>query len=53
MLVRRLYPGIQRCKITVKGKRVWVYKNLAFRKDVEDEHDDEPGIFMESYLNKS
>lgn len=35
MLVRRLYPDIQRCKITVNGKRVWVYKNLALRKDLQ------------------
>lgn len=35
MLVRRLYPDIQRCKITVNGKRVWVYKNLALRKNLQ------------------
>ncbi|CAK8697448.1 unnamed protein product [Clavelina lepadiformis] len=33
-LLRRLFPDIQRCKITVLGKRVWVYKDLC----VVDKH---------------
>ena len=30
-LVRKLFPNIGRCKISVGGKRVWVYKNLGKR----------------------
>lgn len=32
-LVRKVFPTIGRCKISVAGKRIWVYKNLG-RRDV-------------------
>ena len=28
-LVRKIFPDIGRCKISVGGKRVWVYKDLG------------------------
>jgi len=32
-LVRKVFPTIGRCKISVAGKRIWVYRNLG-RRDV-------------------
>jgi hypothetical protein len=32
-LVRKIFPTIGRCKISVAGKRIWVYKNLG-RRDI-------------------
>nr|CAB3263271.1 uncharacterized protein LOC108949782 [Phallusia mammillata] len=39
--LRRVFPTIERCKITHRGKRIWVYRNLCLAEENQSELNNE------------